>query len=143
MGTSYRSYEMSIAYTAFMSSSFVNMVFGGGFGTLLHLDFPIVLGGIEYEDIPWMHNGYLYALLKTGLVGMVSYFIFIIKLHERYSGNFDFIGARLIEVTVIGLLFSTIVINGFFSNESIFAYVVLGYFFQFSYGKIKFDGEIK
>jgi hypothetical protein len=135
MGTSYRSYEMSIAYTAFMSSSFLNMIFGNGFGALLHLDFPIVLAEIEYDAIPWMHNGYLYALLKTGIVGIISYFIFAMKLYAGSSRNSDLFGERLIKVTVIGLLLSTIVINGFFSNESVFAYIVLGYFSSFRMAK--------
>jgi hypothetical protein len=139
VGTRYRSFETFKTFSTYMSYPFSNMVFGGGFGSLVNLDTSVLLGAREYETIPWLHNGYLYSLIKAGLIGSVSYLIFMVK---AYLGAFrcnDLIGKNLIKATVIGLLITNIVICGFFSNESVFAYIVLGYFSGFCAQKTNWE----
>lgn len=128
MGTSYRAYEIFAAYTEFSKYSLINQLFGGGFGALVPLDFPLTVGGNEYSEIPWMHNGYLYILVKSGLLGMLCYFIFLIKTFSRAQCCADPYGKIMLRGSVAGLLLSNMVICGLFSNESVFCYIVLGYF---------------
>lgn len=59
-------------------------VFGGGFGQLVNLGFMMNLGGpTEIQEIPILHNGYLYLLVKTGVVGVALFFFFNAQLLLR------------------------------------------------------------
>lgn len=131
MGTSYRAYEIFAAFNEFKNYHFINKIFGGGFGALVHLDFSVVLGGGEYSEIPWMHNGYLYILIKSGLIGMLCYLTFLVKIFRRAKHCIDSRGRVMILGSIAGLLLSNMVICGIFSNESVFCYIVLGYFSSF------------
>jgi hypothetical protein len=70
----------------------------------------------------------MYVLIKTGLIGFFCYMIFVIRVFLVATHCHEADGAVLIKVTLIGLLLSNIVICGLFSNESVFAYIALGYF---------------
>ncbi|MDN2677713.1 O-antigen ligase family protein [Janthinobacterium sp. SUN033] len=131
IGTSYRAYEIFASFREFKNYPVLNEIFGGGFGALVHLDFPVPLGGAEYSEIPWMHNGYLYILVKSGLAGLLCYFIFLLKMFRRAKHCTAPHGRMMILGSIAGLLLSNMVICGIFSNESVFCYIVLGYFSSF------------
>jgi len=67
-------------FVTFQSSSLKQQILGNGFGSLLDLGVTLNLAGIDYQAIPVLHNGYAYILLKTGLLGILCYFIFYLKV---------------------------------------------------------------
>ena len=128
LGINFRGYETAMAYATYMSYELVNMIFGAGFGSLVKLDIPAFLAGNEYDAIPLLHNGYLYLLIKTGVLGVVFYSLFFSKYHSLSSRSIDRENRICVVATIIGLLFSNFLVNSLFNNESAFAYIVLGYF---------------
>jgi len=127
LGSRYRAYESFAAYTSFASLAPLQKAFGAGFGSMIDLGVPVVLAGTEYDAVPWIHNGYLYVLVKVGLVGMAAYLLFLAKVYAASYPDSSTLGPALARGTVVGLLLANIVICGWFNIESVFAYLVLGY----------------
>ena len=128
MGTSYRAYEAITAFHNFLDYSFINMIFGGGFGALVNLDMPVVLAGVEYNAVPWIHNGFMFILIKVGTLGFLSYLIFFFKIMKNSVFLENVFYKKIFKLTVVGMLLANIVICGLFSTEFAFAYILLGYF---------------
>lgn len=126
LGTRYRAYESFAAFTALASFSPVQMALGAGFGLLVDLGVPVLLAGKDYDAVPWIHNGYLYVLVKTGFVGLAAYLLFLARMAVGPYPSTSTLGPALVRGTILGLLLSNIVICGWFNIESVFAYLVLG-----------------
>ena len=95
----------------------------------------MILANQKYTEILVTHNGYLYLLVKTGLIGFLAYFSFIfLSVHNSYkiyksSNNLYLkIIAKLSLALVLTISISTIVVSGFISksNASI-VLIILGY----------------
>lgn len=109
----WRGFEAYQGIITYFNGSTLQILFGQGFGALVDLGFYIKLGGdIEYRFIPVFHNGYVYLLLKTGLVGLFLFIYFFVKLlisskiNIRFKQN-DFI---LIDRLLFGLIFSSLIV---------------------------------
>ena len=100
-------------------------LFGQGFGTLIDLGLYIPLGDEVIRFAPILHNGYMYLLVKTGVIGVLIYLVFLYKLvrigtqhsvvtfdEERYTG-------RIIVGLSCVFFVSTFVVSGLF-NKSVF-----------------------
>jgi hypothetical protein len=129
LGTRYRAYESFAAFTVFASFSPVQMAFGAGFGLVVDLGVPVFLAGKDYDAVPWIHNGYLYVLVKTGLVGLASYLLFLARMAVGPYPSTSALGSAIVRGTAVGLLLSNVVVCGWFNIESVFAYLLLGYMF--------------
>lgn len=78
----------------------INFVIGKGFGAQIDLAFKAPVGGENgLRYIPHLHNGYVYILYKTGIIGLLLYIILLFNLYkqnyiasrnnlERFSRNF-------------------------------------------------------
>jgi len=86
INTNWRGFESFIALATYMNGSEFEWVFGQGSGTLVDLGFYIDLGGNELRYIPMLHNGYMYILLKFGMVGIVIYLYFLYALISAGRG---------------------------------------------------------
>ena len=127
LGTRYRAFESFAALATFLSFTPLQTLLGAGFGSLVELGVTVELAGTEYDVVPWIHNGYLYVLTKTGVVGLASYLAFFGRLLTgRYPESATF-GPAIVRGTILGLLLSNLVVAGWFNIESVFAFVVLGY----------------
>ena len=62
---------------------------------------------------------------------MLCYLTFLVKIFKRAKHCVDPRGRVMILGSIAGLLLSNMVICGIFSNESVFCYIVLGYFSSF------------
>lgn len=133
MGTSYRAFEAYSAYVAFSGYGVVNMLAGGGFGALVPLEMPVMLAGAEYNAVPWMHNGFMFLLIKTGFAGVVSYGLFFCCLMRSSYFLNDFFHGQLLRMTILAILLANIVICGMFTLEFSFGYILLGYCFASAY----------
>lgn len=128
MGTSYRAYEAITAFKTFLNYSWLNIIFGGGFGALVNLDMPVVLAQVEYNAVPWVHNGFMFILVKVGILGILSYIVFFFRVIKKSIFLENAFYKSILRLTIVGMLIANIVICGLFSTEFAYAYILLGYF---------------
>ena len=79
----WRGFESYRAYLTYLDGSLFEKAFGQGFGAMVDLGFDMPLGGdasISFRYIPVIHNGYMYLLVKYGLIGVLIYLYYIFKL---------------------------------------------------------------
>ena len=76
----WRGYESYRGLTAFLAGDNLSILIGQGFGAKVYLGLEIELAGTNYEDVSIIHNGYIYLLLKTGVVGLILFAVFILRL---------------------------------------------------------------
>lgn len=128
----WRGYESFRAVTTYLNGSSAQYVTGRGFGTLVDLGIYIKLGGDEkFRYIPTLHNGYMYILVKTGIIGLIMYIYFLLKfmLHgragEKTQDNDLRFAGRLVVALTLALLVTTMVIAGFFNKITLHPMLVL------------------
>lgn len=119
INSNWRGFEAYRAILSYSNGNFIQILFGQGFGALVDLGFYIKLGGdVEYRYIGIIHNGYVYVLLKTGLVGLFCYLIFYIKFIKISLVNFNSndshlkFQSRVLLGLIIGMIFTMFVVGG-------------------------------
>lgn len=127
----WRGYETYRAMVTYADGNWFQILIGQGFGALVDLDVSIRLGSRDEEGkyfrfIPVFHNGYVFILLKTGIIGIILYIIFFVKIFKFigifHCGKFKHKSAvirRFVFGCVLSLLFLTYVVGGFFGNTEI------------------------
>lgn len=99
----WRGFEGYKALQSYRSMNPVEQCFGGGFGKLVDLGFSMDLGGTtEIQEIPILHNGYLYLLVKTGIIGLALFFAFVAQVLLRGR---NLLKSRSHEARLCGSLF--------------------------------------
>jgi hypothetical protein len=120
----WRAYEAKRAI-ALMNESPSSYIFGTGHGSLVNLKFFAPLTGepkgIRY--ISELHNGYIYVLYKTGIVGLLIYLSLLIRWYR-----FIYTRKGIITVLISGIgviyLFSTITITGLYNGRDIIIFIL-------------------
>jgi O-antigen ligase len=114
-----------MALNSYLNGSMINYILGQGFGTLIDMQVFMLLGDETLEYIPILHNGYLYLLIKTGLIGLLLYLIYLfgfLKTGWRYSrsqeGVLALTGHYIVACTLV-LFFTTFVISGMFNKDGL------------------------
>lgn len=137
----WRAYE---AYCAFESldKSPINYINGRGFGALVDLKFPAPLsreGRIRY--IPILHNGYVFVLYKTGIIGLLLYLVFLFYLYYQAYQKTENIETKtfgnLLSATALYLIFSSLIITGLYNKVEETAAVLGIFLFLKSNAKLK------
>lgn len=132
----WRGFEAYRAVETFLSGNAQQKVFGQGFGALVDLGFYMPLGGegeVAFRYIPITHNGYVYILIKAGLLGLVCYILFyinVIRYAVRYSHSMDGeprLLARLLLGCVLSLIAVMYVVGGMAEMHSSELVLLLGY----------------
>lgn len=77
----YRGFEAYRALLQYDSLPLINKVFGGGCGQFVDLG---ELSPFVFTEIPILHNGYPYFLIKIGIFGLLIYMAFFLKLTVHY-----------------------------------------------------------
>lgn len=128
----WRGYESFRAVITYLSGSEVQYATGRGFGTMVDLGIYIRLGGDEkFRFIPTLHNGYMYILVKTGVIGLLIYAYFLLKflLHGREGEKSEDdelrFASRLVVALTLVLVATTFVIAGFFNKITLHPALVL------------------
>lgn len=129
----WRGYEVYRSKYEFTKGNVTNKFCGFGFGKNVDLGIQIKLGDTMFSRIPILHNGYYYILLKTGILGLALYLIFLVKLFIKNLKNIinerNIFESKLICGSIIGLFISTYVVAGLYNKEGTIAYcLLLGYF---------------
>jgi hypothetical protein len=133
--SNYRAFETLAAMDTYLTGNGLNYIFGQGFGKLVDLKLEIQLTSESWQFIPLVHNGYMYILVKTGLLGILFFLIFIIKFYpsknsERIPQKHLFLRV-ILKSLIIFCVISNFVINGFFNLEMQFLLICIGAFFYY------------
>lgn len=132
----WRGFESYKAVETFLSGDIPQMILGQGFGTLVDLGFYMPLGGVgdvDFRYIPITHNGYVYILIKAGILGLVCYTIFyisVIRCAVRYSHSINseqsFL-ARMLLGCVLSLILVMYAVGGMAEMHSSELVLLLGF----------------
>lgn len=112
----WRGYEAKRA-VALMNEKPLSYIFGTGYGSLVNLKFYAPLSsekkGMKY--ISELHNGYPYVLYKTGIIGLLFYFIYLFIL---YKFTYKATTFETVFISAIGVFyfFTTLTITGIFNS---------------------------
>lgn len=138
----YRGYESFMALNQYLQGTTKDWIFGG-LGKLVDLKIFLRLGeDTEYEFIPVLHNGWLYLLIKTGMIGIIAYLIVFSKLMvanwRKYARADERPVIKLFAALTVGcilsLFFTNYIITAFFNVEMSILMITLGYsYLNFKY----------
>jgi len=111
----WRGYEAKTAI-ALMEKKPSSYFFGTGFGSLVNLKFKAPVGEQDMKYISRLHNGYVFVLYKTGIVGLILYFLFLINLYLRIynkktSEELYFANRIIVSISLFYIL-SSLIITG-------------------------------
>lgn len=77
----WRGYEAYRAEKTFDTYSLTDKIFGDGSGAMVNLGFAMQLSPTEsFQYVPITHNGYMYILIKDGIVGIALFALFMLQL---------------------------------------------------------------
>lgn len=136
----WRAYE---AYCAFqdLNKSSINYIAGKGLGAMVDLRFPAPIsteGNVRY--IPHLHNGYVFVLFKTGLLGLFLYLFFLFSLYFQAYKKTKSIEIKsfrnLLSATSLYLIFSSLIISGVYNLQEEVV-MILGVFLFLKSNSIK------
>jgi len=119
----WRGYESYRGMKYYNEGTWSEMLFGHGYGVLTDLGIVIKLKDSIFRVTPWFHNGYVYLLVKTGLLGLIFYlsFVFIIVRYgmQGYDSNSKVIRSlsRILVGSAMSLMLATAVFAGAFNRS--------------------------
>ena len=126
INTLWRGYESFIGVQDFLSSSFFNKIFGNGYGHEIDLKLNMPLGDSQYRFISYTHNGYVYVLIKHGLLGICLYLYWFYSIMKKsflvINSN---VNIDLLKSLSIQLIIVTFVITGIFNKDILLPYLLL------------------
>lgn len=135
INANWRGYETSRALDGWAQAGLAQQIFGQGFGAQVDLGLFQNLSGDSrgaVRFIPIFHNGYVYLLVKTGVVGVLLYLGALLWMYRvgrsTAGGNPDdtatFQG-RALQGCVVVLATSTWVVAGAFNKFDMFSFLML------------------
>jgi O-antigen ligase len=122
----WRGYEAFLGLTKFNEGNFIEILIGQGFGAVVYTPNWIFNGEMGSLDVlPMFHNGFITILLKTGLLGLIFFFLFLFKLLKVASevtilgvSKLDKLTTILLQSAVFTVLFLTFVVHGIFTTTT-------------------------
>ncbi|WP_416441143.1 hypothetical protein ACH3O9_13085 [Leeuwenhoekiella sp. A16] len=135
INNNWRGFEAFMGWQQISKGSFLEWFVGQGFGRTTPIGIEIKLGDEYFTEIPFFHNGFITLILKTGLIGLIAYLIFFIKMGiTNFRDKFDYdenyiLCKNIIPGLALTLILTTFIISGWL-NKSTLAPVIfsLGYF---------------
>jgi O-antigen ligase len=122
----WRGYEAFLGLTKFSEGNFIEILVGQGFGTVVYTPNWIFNGEMDSLDVlPMFHNGFITVLLKTGLIGLFFFFLFLFKLLKvslKVSvlsfSKLEKLTTMLLQAAVFTVLLLTFVVHGIFTTTT-------------------------
>ena len=124
INTRWRGYETARALNTYSSGEYWQYLTGRGFGTSVDLGLYMPMGGELIRFAPILHNGYIYLLVKTGVLGILIYLLFLTSIVRvgnaciRLEGRESLYTGRLLVGVVVVLAASTFVVSGPFNKQT-------------------------
>lgn len=125
INTRWRGYETARAFHTYSSGEYWQYLTGRGFGTSVDLGLYMPMGDEPVRFAPVLHNGYMYLLVKTGLLGVFIYLSFLVSIVRIGNsiiggeGKDSLYTGRLIVGIACVLAASTFVVAGPFNKQSL------------------------
>lgn len=89
----WRGYEKYTAQKMFYNFSFLNQLFGKGFGTCFEMPLEYIHYVTSEDTLPWLHDGYHTMIVKGGIIGLtlnlLFYFIVLLKSFKNNHNQFQ------------------------------------------------------
>ena len=135
INNNWRGFEAYKGLEQINRGTLLELFIGQGFGTSTPLGIEIKLGDEYFTEIPYFHNGYITLLIKTGIIGLFLYLIFIIKMcivnlkdKLNFDEDYDFC-RNIIPGLAMVLLLTTYIISGWLNKITLAPVIFsLGYF---------------
>ncbi|MBN2039383.1 MAG: hypothetical protein JW864_05040 [Spirochaetes bacterium] len=89
INTYYRGYEAYKSWITFTEGTFLQKIFGGGYGKLVSLDTEVLLDGKYWSEVPWVHNGFFFILVKQGVLGIIFVLLFFWRIAKTGMKGFN------------------------------------------------------
>ena len=137
INTNFRGFESAQALKQVIAGTPLQILFGQGFGATVDLGVFIPLGGFEggmpisVRRISVLHNGYMYLLVKGGVVSLALYLYVLGYLYirgRRWAGVAPTdprrVTGRLLQAVAVTLAVTTYVIGGVFNKNDMFAFLL-------------------
>lgn len=128
----WRAYEAKRAI-ALMNDNPTSYIFGNGHGSLVDLKFKAPLGLEKMRYISVLHNGYIFVFYKTGILGILFYFIFLVKLYLRNYHNETQSEVVFIKILIATIgcyfLFTSLIISGIYIPQDTILFILGGALF--------------
>jgi len=105
---------------------------GQGFGSTVDIGFEAKLDGEMTQHLSLTHNGFAYLYLKTGILGLVIYFLMVLYLYSfayaPQERKLQKIGNNLLVACTFYILISSFVVTGIFKPYDMATLVIGGAF---------------
>jgi hypothetical protein len=131
INTYWRGFETSRALITYERGTFPEYMVGQGLGSTIDLGLYMKLGDEQIRFAPILHNGYMYLLVKTGIVGVFIYLFLLFRmgrtgvlLSRSEHTDRKYIG-RLILGLTLAIVASTFVVSGMFNKSAILSALLL------------------
>lgn len=117
------------AHMAFSGLKGIDWLFGQGLGAKVDLGKPFLLGSEYFRFIPILHNGYVYVILKSGILGLVLYLYFLYNsIIILTRNNKKYLIQLLIPIAIITFwIFSSFVVTGLFNQGEFISFIFGGF----------------
>lgn len=119
----YRGFEAYRALQTYSNGNPLELMFGQGLGKLVDLNTQVYLDGKLWNEVPVIHNGFFFILVKTGALGIIFILLFFFNIasigFKRYRFNNreqQFLGVFILACGA-SLFMTNFVVNGLFNFE--------------------------
>lgn len=134
MQANWRGYEAYQGMQKYNKGNALQKTFGFGFGARIDLGLIMKLSGEDYESVPVIHNEYVMLLVKSGIIGLILYLIFLYQIGftsisalESNNTELYFSYQILSALSVIAIL-NTYIGFGLLDSENAAVPIFLGFF---------------
>lgn len=114
----WRAYEAQKAIEQLNERGTKAWLIGMGYGPPIRLDTHVKLDGKIFTEVPSIHNGFIYVLFKTGIIGLLFYLSFIaygfVSYQKFKTNQNNSIYNKLLVATSLYIFLNSFVITGFF-----------------------------
>lgn len=142
----WRGLETKITKAEIRKGTFLEKVFGFGFGKTVFVEYKGLLG-IDDPNIPKFHNGFIELLLKTGYLGLFFYLLFFFVAFWIADYNYPSSESeKLLKAILVTSFVCTLVITGLYNKSALdpsclIAGYLLGFSLPGSKRKLKSSGQ--
>ncbi len=110
----------------------VGWFFGKGLSSQVDLGFEVPLDGKRFQYIPIIHNGYVYVLFKSGILGVLMYIYFLVfaymQCYKPYQNLSLTIVNNFISGVAIFFILTSLIITGIYNKSDIIVLFLGGLF---------------